>query len=148
MNGIDAAGGIRQLASTFGQGGMRGAPPSGAARESMQARASSITNGEGQSLYDIRDELKSAVTDALKSSDGSDPAAAVQGAIQSTLESNGFDVAEVRSAMEAGGGPFGSPSGGSPFGAASSVGGGSAQQDLVEQFLAQLRTGANLDLKA
>jgi hypothetical protein len=61
----------------------------------MVQHARSIQNADGQSLYDIRDQLQEAVRSAMKSGD----AGQVREAVQSTLEANGFDPSAVREAF-------------------------------------------------
>ena len=118
----------------------------------LQRAASSITNEQGQSLFDIRDELKNAIRDALENHDGSESLrSTIEGAIHSTLEDHGFDPAEVKSAMQdAGFDPrAGRPgaSGSSGFQPAALLDSGGTEEDLIQSFLQQLRAGSQLDLE-
>lgn len=126
-----------------------GLPPTG--------QLSSITNDQGQSLLDIRDQLKEAVQAALADYDGSgDLRSTVQDAIGSTLEANGFDPAEVKDAMrDAGLDPrrvMRGLAGAAPgvdggFDPSMILGKGGSEEDLVQAFLQQLRAGANVDFE-
>ncbi|MEO0326269.1 MAG: hypothetical protein AAF447_25195, partial [Myxococcota bacterium] len=81
-------------ASPLGQGG-------GAMRSRVEAELSKITNEEGQSLLDMKGEIESAVKSTLAEGGGR---AEVKDALFETLEENGFDPSEVRSALENAGG--------------------------------------------
>ncbi|MEL6427570.1 MAG: hypothetical protein AAFU73_10335 [Planctomycetota bacterium] len=151
MNGIQALGSATPIASLQSFGAAR-APSQGPAAlfSGGSNEAAAITNDEGQSLIDFKDELQAAVASALEESGGTDPRSAVRSAVESTLSENGFDVEEVRSAMESrigemrrGGGPAAMFGGASAFGAAG--GAESASQSMIDQFLSQLRAGSNLD---
>lgn len=172
---IQSTGGPSQIAQLLqsGSAANRGGPSPAMGGGQPPSQFASITNDQGQSLLDIRDELQSAVKDAVQSSEGTDIRSAVKNALDSTLEANGFDPAEVKGAMkEAGlgpmsrpGGPGGGPGGqfsgqfaqrlgGQPFSGAaggfdpmSIISGGGSEQDLVQSFLQQFREGSNLDLE-
>ncbi len=168
MNVDGISGGI-DIARLVGQSGFSGANglPLGLGQGGPPSQITSIRNEEGQSLLDIRDELKSAVQGAMQDFDGSgDPRAAIQDAIQSTLESNGFDPAEVKGAMKdsgfggmrslmGGGGGFGP---GGPGGLGGGLGGGfdpaaimrdgGSEDEMIQTFLRQFRAGTNLDFEA
>ncbi|MEO0652824.1 MAG: hypothetical protein AAFZ65_19275 [Planctomycetota bacterium] len=104
-----------------------------------RARAASVTNPDGQSLLDIRDQLKDAVVSALQGADGGgDLRATIEGAIRSTLEENGFDPSAVQNAFQGAG--FGTQAQG--LGGASQ---GDREEGLVQSFLERLRPGTNLD---
>lgn len=149
MNGIQALGGARPVAPAFEFGASR-APTQGPSTPSgSPSLTESITGADGQSLVDIKDELQAAVQAALEDSNGQDPRAAVRSAVESTLESNGFDLNEVRSAMEkrmGGTGRPGGPGGGPPQ-SGLAMGAESAAESFVEQFLAQFRAGSNFDFE-
>ena len=136
-------------ASTLGQARATG---SGAA--SAPQLIGSIQNDQGQSLLDIRAELESDLREALDGFDGSeDLGSVIELAITSSLRAHGFDPSEVQAAMQdsalstpglaRGGNPFASGSG---YENASLFPSGGNEQDLVQAFLENLRSGSNLDL--
>jgi len=112
-----------------------------------------ITNDQGQSLLDIQDELQTAIQDALNSVQGGNAGQAVQKAVDSTLEQNGFDVSQVKSAML---GSMNMSSTIGQFGAGAAAGTdviGSPQlsgssQIALNSFLQQFGPGVNLDATA
>lgn len=155
ISGMGPPAGLQQLMRAGGpaQGGMP--PMSAMAGGPDRAALQSIQGEDGQSLLDIRDQLQTAVQDAVQGFDGEgDLRSEVQGAIRSTLEENGFDVDEVRSAMES---SFGSsrmsfdPSAMMSRGGADPMallgGAGGASDSFVQSFLEQFRAGVNLDLE-
>ncbi len=149
------------------------APPSGPPPLSSEV-ASTITNDRGETLLDLEDELTSAIQSALEGlAEGEDPREAVKAAIDGALEANGFDLAEVQAAFDdaRGAGPVGQrpppppPELARVNGGGANGGGPSADADapwarasegatedlaasLVQGFLAQLRSGANVDVAA
>lgn len=146
-----------------------GAPNGGQQLPGLPPEAASklgaIRNEQGQSVLDIRDQLQAAVKDAVAGFDGEgDLRSTIEGAVQSTLQDNGFDAASVRDAFGGsgsgfgagalppglpgglGGGAFGGGSlGGPSFDIASILGGETTEEDLVQSFLQQLRPGSSLD---
>jgi hypothetical protein len=168
MNGIQGVGGISSMAQLLMKAGpsATGGPPQGMLTGELPAGASTITGSDGQSLLDIREEMKAAVSDALQNYDGEgDLRATIQDTIHATLEENGFDPAEVKSAMTGEGGfpPIGGMQGGAPLSflqalesgspssstdLASMLQSGGAEDDMIQNFLAQFRAGLSLDLTA
>ena len=156
---IQSTGGLHELAQLL-RGGRAGAPsgaPQGLPPQGVANTAASITNERGESLLDLRGELRSAVRGALQAYDGQgDVRSVVQDALAEALEANGFDPAEVRGALRPegfdpwGGGRAGAGGPGSPggFDAASLLLSGSDDDDLVQAFLEQFRAGVGLDLEA
>lgn len=152
ISGSQAPMALQQLFSQGmpGKGGGMPMPPmmSGSGSSAMQ----SVKGADGQSLIDIREDLQSAVQDAVQGFDGSgDLKAEVQSAIQSTLEENGFDVDEVKNAMESSFGAstmsFDPASMLMNSGGPSRALGGGMGESFVQSFLEQFRAGANLDLE-
>jgi len=162
MEGIQSNGGMQHIARMLMQGPPEGGQmPQLGSMEGMPLPASAqITNEQGQSLLDIRDQIQKAVSDAVKNSDGSqDMREVVDAAIDAPLEANGFDPSEVKSAMESdmrqmprpqgvgGGNPFADASGAAGgFDAASLLNGGASSDEVVQSFLQQLSAGTNLDV--
>lgn len=100
IQGIGSAGLLPQMSQL----------PSGRANGPLAKVAQSFTNAEGQNLLDIKDDLQSAVKDAVRSGNPTE----VKDALRGVLEDNGFDADEVMSALESarprrGGQPFGGP---------------------------------------
>ena len=123
------------------------------------SRMTSITNDQGQSLVDLRDELQGAVQSALEEHDGStDLRATIEGAITTTLEEHGFDPEEVKSAMQESGFDPGARSearmamlsgaGGAGFDPSAVLENGGTEEDLIQSFLEQFRAGAHLDVES
>lgn len=135
---IQGIGGSQQIAEMLMEQRMSAPAGSGQSSPVAAGQLASVTNDQGQSLIDIRDDLKNAVQDALANFDGEgDLRATVQDAFRSTLEENGFDPAQVRGAME-----------GSGFSPLSAMSNGGDEEDLVQMFLQQFRAGSHLDLAA
>lgn len=132
-----------------------GGGPEGALR-ALEQGAGSIQNDAGQSLLDIRDELQDAVRAAVQGGNGSgDIRANVEGAIQKTLEDNGFDVDAVKGALEDAGISLqrvrANAGGGDLLARAANALGMEPQSsngvdDFVNSFLQRLRSGSSLDL--
>jgi hypothetical protein len=140
-----------------------------AGQDAARSQSLQITNESGQTLFDIRDQLSAAVKQAIQDFDGEgDLASAVQGAIQSTLEENGFDpdalreaaggaspIAAIRALRQGAGAPGGVPG----AGALGAVTGGFGadlssllqqtrdSDQLLESFFAQFRPGSQLDFE-
>ena len=143
---VQGLGGLQQVAQTMTASA--GKPTQGASPAEMSKVASSIQNDQGQSLVDIRDELQSAVKDAVQNHDGSgDLRSTIEGAINSTLEANGFDPSEVKGAMQDAGFSPADRLGAAGFDPASMLQNGSSEQDVIQSFLEQFRSGSNLDLE-
>ena len=133
----------------------------GLAQADASGHLGSITNARGQTLFDIRDQLKSAVIEALASHDGTgDRQTLVRDAIHSTLEANGFDPAAL-DAARADFNPMQSVTGrANPFAVANRGLDGAdldamfgddedekGADDFLQALLGQLRAGNNLDLE-
>lgn len=131
--------------------------------QGLPAAASTITNDKGQTLLDIQDQLKTAIQGALNSSSGSNPRAAIQQAVDSTLQKNGFDVQQVKDSMQGAQGASGAKGahhkhhhahGAKPAGDADASNDPFADpltdpiQSALQSFLNQLPAGANLDTQA
>ena len=155
---IQANGNTQQIAQTLMNSGVSG--PSAVAEQAggveTAERFSSITNGDGKSLLDMRGELQGAVRDAIENYDGSgDLQSTVKDALNSTLEANGFEPSEVKSAMQdAGFDPSQRMEARSSFAAAlegldpaSILESGGTAENVVQSFLEQLGSGANLDVE-
>lgn len=158
---VEGLGSPQHITRTLGNG-----PPDTAtlphelAGGGVPGSVATITNDQGQSLMDIRDELKGAVAAAMQDFDGGggDFRAAIQDAIESTLEQHGFDPQQVKGAMqEAGLGPLQAMSTAQSNPMMAMLGGSSdlasllendqAEEDIVQSFLAQFRAGIHLDLE-
>lgn len=154
VNGI--SGGI-DLARSIGRNASSGLgePTRSLGAGEVRSHIASIQNDEGRSLFDIRDDLRGAVRSALQGFDGEgDPRTAVQDAIESTLESNGFDLGQVKGAMQDAGigrlrSMINGEAGASPAGLdpASLLRDGGGEDLMIRQFLQQFRAGVNLDLQ-
>ena len=157
---IQGMGGMQQIAQLMNSGVGSSMLSQGPQQGGMPSQLSSITNDQGQSLVDIRGELQSAVKDALQNHDGSgDIRSTIEGAIHSTLEANGFNPSEVKGArQDAGFDPMQRRGGGNPMAAMFGGGGGGfdpasilqsggTEQDMIQSFLEQFRSGVNLDLE-
>ncbi|MEM1452292.1 MAG: hypothetical protein AAGI22_24510 [Planctomycetota bacterium] len=142
--------------------GRAAALPNGPPQGGASSQLTSITNDQGQSLLDIRDELRGAVKDAVQNAEGgSGFRDAIEGAIRSTLEEHGFDPEEVKGAVQdAGFGPMGAGAArrGNPMAALRGGGSGGfdpsallqsggTAEDLVQSFLEQFRAGTHLDFE-
>ena len=161
---IQGMGGMQQIAQMLGRSmGGAGMPPQGLSQGSPPSQLTAITNDQGQSLIDIRDDLQGAVKDALQGFDGEgDLRSTIEGAIHSTLEEHGFNPDEVKTAMQdsgfnpmqamasRGGGPMMAMLGGGEAGGidpAALLQSGGTEEDLIQSFLQQFRAGANLSLE-
>ena len=134
---IEGLGGAQGIAQLLQSRGGPGAPPIAFPNGGPPAEVAAIRNDQGQSLVDIKDDIRSAVQDAMNGFDGSgDLRSTIQGAIDETLTANGFDPSEVRDAVEESG-----------FDPAALLQGGGTEDDLIEAFLGQFRAGVNLDLE-
>lgn len=173
MNTIQGGASTQAVAQMFQQSGVQGAPqgpppgppPAGPPPEQLNA----ITNSEGQSLLDIKDQMDTAIAAALEgNTEDTDVRAIVDAAINAVLEENGFDPAAVKSAMEESMGTYGPPKGGPPPPPPTEVsedtefsiedlmtsvlGSEEGEVDLasnfVESFLMSLRPGSHMDVSA
>jgi hypothetical protein len=125
--------------------------------QGLPAAASTITNDKGQTLLDIQDQLKTAIQGALDSSSGNNPRVAIQQAVDSTLQKNGFDVQQVKDSMKGAQGAHHKhhhAHGAKPAGDADASNDPFADpltdptQSALQNFLNQLPAGANLDTQA
>lgn len=158
MEGIQSSGGMQQIARMLMQGTSGGgAPPKLEDLKGLPPPASAqITNEKGETLLDIRDEIQSAVSEALENNaDSEDLKSVVDEAIAGVLREHGFDPAEVKEAMQTdmenmphpGGAGFGEfPGAASGLDPASLLAKGDSSEDFVQAFLEQFRAGTNLDV--
>ncbi|MCA8948169.1 MAG: hypothetical protein KDE27_01625 [Planctomycetes bacterium] len=133
------------------------------------AATGAITNAAGQTLFDVREQLRDAVAAAIgEHGDAAGRGAAIEEAIRSALMANGFDPAELEAARLAPGfatlasvpaAASASPQSlsaallgqGGPSLDEALFGGGkddeSGAEDFLQTLLGQFRAGVNLDLE-
>ncbi|MEM7305174.1 MAG: hypothetical protein AAF682_00820 [Planctomycetota bacterium] len=154
MDGIQGIGGLSQVARALAGGGANGAIPGGAeGAQRVGNDRGPIRNDSGQTPLDLRDELKSAVREAIADAGGQgDLRSIIHDAIQSALRENGFDPDALRDGLRGGFGGgndsmqlFGGTLGLDDPQSVLRAPEGSDPDGPVKKFLMALRPGANLD---